>query len=392
MTTTSTSEDQPLWTTLIGGMLALAVAMGVGRFVYTPILPIMVAELGLSNSEAGFIASVNFIGYMIGALLASTPWIGGSRRRWVLIGLLLSGLTGLAMGLTEAEPVFWMLRLASGIASAFVLVYVSAIVIQIVTRAGHPNYATVHFAGVGIGIAVSAAMVALLAAMGAAWYQQWYAAGVISIIAAFIVYALIPDLEGGGARNSRGTIDWSLTPLILAYGLFGFGYVITATFIVAMVREAPALLPLEPWIWMIAGLAGAPSVALWSWIAARIGLLHAFSAACLVEAVGVALSVLWVSIPGIIIAAIFLGGTFIGITALGLMAARRSVEGDPSRMLALMTAVFGIGQTIGPSFAGWLADIRGSYLAPSLAAAAFLVLAAGLAHVRGRQKRPVSLT
>ena len=369
-----------MWPAICAGILALAVAMGVGRFVYTPILPIMVAELGLLKSEAGLIASVNFVGYMIGALLASTKLLTrfASRRQWVITGLALSCVTSFSMGLMDDQAWFWGLRFLSGLASAFVLVFVSALVIEAVTQRGYPNYATVHFAGVGLGIAASALIVAWLAALGVDWSTQWYWAGGISAAGLALVAWLLPDIDAKSGRRTSGEIDWSLWPLIAAYGLFGFGYVITATFIVAIVRAEPELAPIEPWIWAIAGFAGAPSVALWSWIATKIGLLKGFAAACLVEAFGVALSVLWIDIVGIIVAAIFLGGTFMGITALGLIVVRQAVAGDPSRMIGLMTAFFGIGQIIGPGFAGFMVDWQGSYLWPSLVASGALVLAAGL--------------
>lgn len=375
-------EDRPLWHVLLGAVIALAIAMGIGRFVYTPVLPVMVAALDLSKSEAGLIASANFLGYLIGALLASTPWISGSRRRIVVMGLIASAVTTALMGAATGQLAFLALRLLGGVASAFVLVHVSVIAIQMVTNAGHAAYATVHFAGVGIGIAASALLVAGLLAAGAGWAGLWYASGALSLVGAIAVALLIPEQRQEVAASEKGRIDLSLLPFIFAYGLFGFGYVITATFIVAITRETPALIAIEPWIWLIAGLAGAPSVAFWSWIAKQIGLIEAFAIACLVESFGVAMSVLWISVPGIIVSAMLLGGTFMGITALGLIGARRSIAGDPSRMLALMTVSFGIGQIIGPGFAGWLADWTGSYLIPSLTASGALLLAALIAYLR----------
>ncbi len=145
-----------------------------------------------------------------------------------------------------------------------------------------------------------------------------------------------------------------------------------------MVRTAPEISALEPYVWALLGLSAVPSVALWMAIGSRFGVLSAFAAACLVEAAGVAASVLWVSSPGILLAVISLGGTFVGITALGLIAARRLSTGDPRPNIALMTASFGAGQVVGPVFAGFLFDRLGSFTVPSLAAAGALVLAAVL--------------
>ena len=164
----------------------------------------------------------------------------------------------------------------------------------------------------------------------------------------------------------------------MAYGLFGFGYVITATFINTLVRSTAELRAVEPVVWLVVGLAAIPSVGLWTWVGARQGNGRAFAIACVVESVGVALSVLVPAGLAVVAAAALLGGTFMGITALGLVHARRLAGGDPRRTIALMTAAFGLGQMIGPSFAGMLHDALGGFMAPSLVAAFALLVAAGL--------------
>ncbi|HMA14528.1 MAG TPA: YbfB/YjiJ family MFS transporter, partial [Kiloniellaceae bacterium] len=120
---------------------------------------------------------------------------------------------------------------------------------------------------------------------------------------------------------------------------------------------------------------GIPSVALWGWVARRIGNGRGFALACLVEGVGVALSVLGSGAAAVLAAAALLGGTIMGITALGLVHARDLSTGDPRRAIALMTAAFGLGQVIGPSFAGFAYEASGSFTLPTLAAAATLAVA-----------------
>ena len=364
---------------VLGGIIALAAAIGIGRFVYTPILPPMEEGLGLTKSQAGFIASANFLGYLLGALAASTPRLPGSRRTWLVGTLAVSALTTAAMGLTDAVPLFLLLRFVGGVASAFVLVFASTLVLDRLTAAGRGDLAGLLFAGVGLGIAISAALVSGLLYVGSDWRGLWLASGGLALAAVVAVFALVPDRgaegQAGGSGKASGN-QRALVSLIVAYGLFGFGYVITATFLVAIVRDAPEIRPLEPLIWIVVGLAGAPSVIFWSKVGARIGIPQAFVVACLVEAVGVAASVLWISAAGVILAGVLLGGTFMGITALGLIEARRLTSGDPRRILALMTAAFGLGQIVGPSFAGVLFDISGSFLLPSMAAAGALLVAA----------------
>jgi len=121
---------------------------------------------------------------------------------------------------------------------------------------------------------------------------------------------------------------------------------------------------------VVVGLTAAPSVALWVWLGARLGIARTFAVACLVEAVGVATSVLWPTRGGALLAAVLLGGTVMGITALGLAGGRRLAAGDPRRALGLLTAAFGVGQIVGPALAGFLYDRTGNFIVPSLLAAA----------------------
>ena len=363
------------------GLIAMAAALGIGRFVYTPILPVMAEALGLSNAQAGLIASANLLGYLIGALLAAAPSLPGSRRGWLLGSLAVSAATTCAMGLASSMTAFLALRFVGGAASAFVLVLASAVVMDGLAAARRTYLAPVHFAGVGAGIAVSALAVSALIAAGEQWRMLWYAPGVLALAALAAVAWLIPyqpvryqpPARTHHARRPRG-----LGALICAYGLFGFGYVITATFLVAIVRASPQLRPAEPLVWLVVGVAAVPSVALWAKASARYGVPRTFCAACLLEAAGVALSVLWPSSTGVLVAAALLGGTFMGLTALGLARARQFAPTNPRPVLARMTAAFGVGQIVGPVLAGYLSGLTGSFAMPSLLAAGALVAAAGI--------------
>ncbi|HET6182978.1 MAG TPA: YbfB/YjiJ family MFS transporter [Acetobacteraceae bacterium] len=366
----------------LAGLVSLAVAVGIGRFVYTPILPLMVEALGWSKLTAGLVASANFAGYLAGALFAAGA-LPGSRRLWLVGALLASALTTLAMGLTASEAWFLALRFAGGVASAVALILASAIVLEILAAAGRSGLSAVLFAGVGCGIAASAVLVTAMRGAGARWDGLWFGSGAASLAGVLCVALLLPRERAIGPKPNggpkAGRAD-GLLLLVLAYGLFGFGYVITATFLVAIVRADAALRPLEGAIWIVFGLAAAPSVALWTRTAARVGLARAYAIAALVEAVGVIVSVSWRSPLGVFLAALLVGGTFMGLTALGLMRGRLFAAGDPRRVLAVLTSAFGLGQIIGPSFAGALYDRLGSFAVPSAAAAAALILAALLSR------------
>jgi predicted MFS family arabinose efflux permease len=356
--------------------------VGIGRFVYTPILPLMAEDLAMTTGMAGLLASANFLGYLIGALLAATPLLPGSRRTWLLSALTLSALTTGAMAFALSNATFLMLRCVGGVASAFVLVFASALVLDGLHAAGRSDLAAVHFAGVGAGIALSAVLVSSLTAVAFGWRSLWLASGLTALVVLGAVTRLIPDrIESVALPSHSGQRQRGLPALVVAYGLFGFSYIITATFLVALVRASAEVYALEPVVWLVVGLTAAPSVALWTWVGARMGIAPAFALACVLEAGGIAASVLWLAVPGVLLAAALLGGTFMGLTALGLIGARRLSHGDPRRTLAIMTAAFGLGQIVGPTFAGVVHDATGSFLVPSLTAVGALLVGALLVMV-----------
>jgi predicted MFS family arabinose efflux permease len=373
-------------TLAFGGLLAMAAGIGIGRFVYTPILPPMVEALSLTKAQAGLIASANFVGYLAGALLAAFR-LPGTRRAWLLTGLAFNAICLAAMAATTTMTLFLILRLVAGVASAFILIFSSALVLDrlTITRRGNPS--AVHFAGVGIGIAISAASVATFGD----WRAMWLTSAALALVATLLVAAMVPpDPAGPGTAEPpvRTRLPAAFVILAAAYFLFGFGYIITATFLVDIVRGSAAIRHLEPYVWVVVGLSAAPSVVMWGALGRRIGTLRAFAVASLVEAAGVAASVLWLEAVGIVVAAVFLGGTFMGLTALGLIGARETGEGDPRGRIALMTAAFSMGQILGPSFAGFAYDATGSLAMPSLMAVAGLVMAAVLSiGVDGLRRR-----
>jgi predicted MFS family arabinose efflux permease len=371
----------------MGGLVALAAAVGISRVVYTPILPLMAEDLGMTKGAAGLLASANFAGYLAGALLATTPTMPGSRRTWLIMALIVSSLTTGAMALASSAVAFVTLRFAGGVASAFVLVFESALVLDRLIGAGRADLSAVHFAAVGAGIAFSATLVSGLATWDGGWRSLWLASGLTSVFAVGIVACLIPDrVEVACTMASRTRrANPHLAALVVAYGLFGFGYIITATFLVAIVRGSDAVRSFEPLVWLVVGLATAPSVALWTAVGEKIGIARAFALACGIEAVGVAASVLWLAAPGILLAAALLGGTFMGITALGLVRARYLSQDDPCRTLAVMTGAFGLGQIVGPAFAGAVYDATSTFLVPSLTAVGALLVGALLALIGSAQ-------
>lgn len=376
-----------IYRTALAGMIAMAVAMGIGRFVYTPILPAMVEALGLSASDAGLIASANYAGYLFGAIVAAGGWAEGRERALMLVALAASAVLAVWMGLTTSMAAFIVIRFAAGAASAFVMVFLSTMVLARLAAAGRSDLQALHFGGVGLGIAASAVITAGGHLAGAGWRADWIWSGAVTLAGFAAVWLMVepaPRPAGPLEREPAMPQSPALRRIILAYGTFGFGYIVTATFLVAIVRAAEAGPLFEAVVWLATGLAGIPSVWLWSKLVPRCGLLPTLVVGCSVEAAGIVASVALGGVIGPLIGGVLLGGTFIAITALGLQAGRQLSPRAPRRVFAVMTASFGTGQILGPIAAGYLADMTGSFVVPSMGAGAALLVSAAVAWGAGR--------
>jgi hypothetical protein len=341
----------------IYGLAALAVAMGIGRFAFTPVLPLMQAEGLLSLTQGGWLAAANYAGYLAGALTA-TRLPGRIALRAGLAGIALGTL---AMGLEQRFAAWLALRAAAGVASAWVLVHVSAWCLQRLPV----RYHGVPFAGVGVGIAL-AGMVCLFSLNA---NSAWLALGVLALLATMFLWwpFEVPQVAPVGG-NGRSLL------LILCYGAFGFGYIIPATFIPAMARDLLADPALFGWAWPVFGIAAAVStLAVRSTDSRKL-----WSGGHLVMALGVVAPFVLPPLAGVLVGAVCVGSTFLIITMAGLQEARRA--GGP-RLIARMTAAFAAGQIAGPLFVAALPSL----LPASLAACALLVasaLALRLTHDR----------
>lgn len=375
------------------GACALVSAMAVGRFAYTPLLPYLQRDVDLSIAAAGYVASANFLGYLAGALLAMR--VDGERRSaWYVSALALSVATTLAMAFATSPWTMAAIRALAGVASAFVLIQGSAIALDALARLGRAGLFTLMYSGVGIGIATSALLVEGLGRSGADGRTLWLAFALLAAVTALPALAL-RDAPSAGPRTAPAppppavdaSADRSLRWLIAAYGSLGFGYVITMTFLVVIVRGRADWRPYEMLVWTCVGLAGAPSNWLWGLAARRFGAWRTMTAAFVLEAAGVLAAVSASHLLVVVVGGALVGGTFLGITALGLATGRQLARGDSGRAMARMTAAFGLGQILGPAAGGWIAERTGSFAGPSLLAAATLA-AAALMVERSRRLRP----
>ena len=393
----------------LAGLVALAVAMGIGRFAFTPILPMMLHDGVVDLAGASWLASANYLGYMLGAVFCTLqPWLWArlgnppllAFSSLVRVGLVATGVLTLAMALPL--PVLWpALRFAAGVASAIVFVYTSGWCLSQLALRGVPTMGGVIYAGPGAGIVVSGLLASGMVAL------QWTAATgwVILGVLAFVLSAWVwRSVQGGDERllvlqrarpaaavvvtaptTGRGKrwAHWEMAWFAFAYGLAGFGYIITATFLPVIARAA---LPGSAWLdlfWPIFGVGVTVGVLLATRLRHGGDLRVRLGVCYVIQAIGVAASLWSPSLVGFALGSLMLGLPFTAITFFAMQEVRRLRPAAAASYIGLLTATYGVGQIVGPPLVALLLKRTGSAAAGftlSLEIAAIALLAGALVY------------
>lgn len=372
--------------------------MGIGRFAYTLLLPLMQQQFGFGPRAAGWIASANYLGYFVGSLAAAAwPQERGTRSA-LLTAFAGSTVTTLAMGLNDSLPAWIALRFLSGVASAWVFVFVSALVLTELRPAGLERLTGWIYGGVGVGIAMTAGLALMLPLRTGA--ELWMLYGALSALVLGAAALLLPARQVVGApttAESQRTAEHARRGrglLLLAYSLEGIGYVVSATFIVAVVHAAQGTFESGAWAWIVVGLAGIPACVLWTRHADYRRSLHRLATAYWLQAAGiVAVAVAPSSVVAALASAAALGATLVGVVMLTIGLAPRIDPQHPRRTVGQLTIGFSIGQMLGPVLAGYAADHFGSFRVALLGSALLVVVSALATHaMNGRASSDASLT
>ena len=335
---------------ILTGIAALTIAVGIGRFSYTPILPYMISELNLTTTEAGLIASSNYLGYLLGSLIPIFPQFPKNIRSIFIYSIFISIISLFAMGLTNTFEVFILIRFIHGIFSAFVLILVTSLIVSHVQKEGKLFLGTAHFSGVGLGMALSAIVVSYLGFLNFKWDELWFSIGILAIILSFQIIKFTPIQKAEVKYNlkSNNTTNLGFSLITISYGLYGFGYVAFGTFISTMSRLTPGLEKTEPYVWFVVGVTGIPSVFFWNWFGSKIGNDIGLFLANLILGLGVLFSVLINNEFGIFISCILFGLSFVPITSMCLLEGQKRFSGSFIVSTAILTFSFSIGQMVGP--------------------------------------------
>ncbi|WP_233202742.1 YbfB/YjiJ family MFS transporter [Limnohabitans sp. JirII-31] len=354
------------WQVTTGGVCGLVLTIGLARFAYTPLLPSLQAQTGLTDAGAGALAAINYAGYMSGALAAA--WIDDVRWRHRLysMGLWMALLTTAAMALSTWMPAWALWRYIGGLCGATGMLLGSGLVLGWLMRHGHRPELGLHFMGIGLGIVVSALGAWGLAQVWPEWWRQWVAFAVLGVV--FFVPAWMwrppvpPAVAAAQADEGANTVSrrWLWT-MLGSYFAAGWGFVISATFTVAMVEREPALAGQGPWAWALVGLAAMPAVFVWDRVARRIGDTRALLLALGLQTVSVVLPALSGSLAAAMAGAVGYGATFIGIVSLTLALVGRRSPHNPGKAMARLTLSYGAAQMIAPVVAGLMAQSTGTF-------------------------------
>jgi predicted MFS family arabinose efflux permease len=364
------------------GALAMALAMGIGRFAFTPMLPLMIRDAQIDVAGGGWVAAANYVGYLLGAMTASR--IAWSATRLGTVALLLTAALTAAMALPGSLWLWMGLRFAAGVCSAWAFISTSIWCLGALAQLRRPSWGSGVYAGVGAGIALAGVFCLAGATAGASAPALWLQLGLLALAMTLPIVAVAARIgpessprAGGAGRAApppRGTAG-----LVISYGVFGFGYILPATFLPVLARSVvddPRLFGLA---WPVFGSMAVLSTFAAGWIARHASRLRVWAAAHFLMGVGVLLPSLWLNGPMIALAALLVGGTFMVVTMTAVQESRARAPDNPTPFLSRMTAGFAIGQIAGPVASSLLlylpARFNGLNLALQAAAAGLMLSA-----------------
>ncbi len=389
----------------------MAVVMGFGRFLFTATLPDIMIQLSLSTTIAGWLASINYIGYFIGALIAMfVP----HRLTWhmLMVWASVSIVTTMLLVVPELPLSWWyVIRLLSGIASGVAMILSSSLVIQRFSIERRSVLSAVHYAGIGVGISASAIVTWWLLTLGYHFDIIWLVASLVSLPLLWLLYAIRPINRSASQSNDnhqapsiRQTyINFkrslyeamvghtkAIILLSVSYMLAGFGYITSATFLPVMAAQRlTAQTYAGLLIWLVVGIFAMISNPIWGALAKRIGEIKTLIGLTLLQALGMFLPLWFDGAFGLYANAVILGLTFVGMVSMTLTLIKNINPAYSNLLMGLATLAYALGQFIGPLVTVALAGDNDNFNAGLLVASIGLLIGIFLLFLFRRQMRNI---
>lgn len=382
---------------LFGGVLLLVVAMGISRFAFTPILPFMRINEGMTFEAAGYLASSNYIGYFVGALGAG--FIFRKKKNFLFITVLLNVLSILFMGITHSYLLWIILRFVAGVTAGYIFVLTSSVIMDYLAKHALSRWSGYLFSGIGIGIAISGLFVPYIEA-SFSWEGTWIGFGILStmfVITTIILWKSISIQDGEKVEKTRetkifkGFMPW----LVFAYGLEGLGYIITGTFLVDIIYNIESLRPFASFSWVIAGIAATPAAPIWMSLISKMSTVRVLSIAYILQIIGILLPVFSQTAWSVLLSALLFGFTFVGIVSLSTAYARELFPKQSGSVVSILTTAYALGQIVGPILASGFETLFNSYKAPLTFAGTIVTFALAtllLGKIFSDRKQPSGVT
>lgn len=362
----SYTAPREVFTVLAAGAILLLVTHGLGRFIYTPLLPYLIEDGQITAAQGAMVATWNYLGYLLGALLA-IRWHRIDHIRILLPAALAAHLlTTLAMTQTEHLTFVSALRLFNGIANGIVFVQAPALILEWLVAHNRVTLSGHLYVGVGLGLLLSSGLVSLSAGL-LEGSERWWPALILSVPLAWWATSHLLGLKvsvlerdeakNGIARaggNNRAPVTSSLfdrasVPLFLSYAGAGLGYILPMTFLPLLAKDQ---LSGEHWLldgaWSITAVATIFSPALWNRLGAKLGDLLALKLNFVIQLSGVLAAVILPGEIGLVLCATLVGSTFVGTVLLTQRIGRALHPHQGPRLSAAMISVYGFTQMAGP--------------------------------------------
>lgn len=369
---------------LLSGVCGLMLMLGIARFAYTPLMPLMQQQAGLGVAAGGWLASINYLGYLSGVLLAASTSCLTLKFNLYRLGIVLAVFSTAAMALADNTYLWAAMRYLAGFSSAAGVMFGSGLILHWLIKNNLRSELGIHFSGAGLGIALGAAAIELSPQLS--WAQQWWLLAILGLLLAVPAWYYIPRpdqrktfahkastptdnvrVSGRGKSMSQPPSARFVRLFMSFYGCAGVGYVISATFIVAIIVEQSSALDginaqsQGNLAFLLLGVAAAPACMFWDLVARRLGDINTLILVSSLHVVGIVLPALITNLWAAYLSTLLFGATFIGLVSLVLTMAGRYYPDKPAKMMGKMTLWYSVAQIVAPAITGVIAEHGGQY-------------------------------
>ncbi|MGP2657335.1 YbfB/YjiJ family MFS transporter [Malaciobacter sp. WC5094] len=350
---------------LLAGIIGLFIGVGVARFSYTSLLPSMLEDDALSLTFSGILASVNYVGYLSGAIFAIFIKDIDTKVKYFRLGIVLCILTTLILGISSNEILWFISRIIAGFAAAMALIVGAAIVMVKLDFEDKTKAMGIYFSGIGIALA-SSDIISRYVLSYSTWENSWVVLTLIATLVCFYPLYILSFDKKVASNNEKHPFNKAIfspfvVVLIAAYFTEGVGFVVQGTFLPTILKSIEGLENIAALSWLLVGLAGIPSSIIWMRLAYKYGSVNIIILAMSLQVIGILIPTLTTNMYLNLLCGVLYGGTFVGLVALFMNLGGQLAKKNPVMLMGALTTAYGIGQVAAPLYAVSLTKLTGNY-------------------------------